>query len=186
MLQLVSTYQRCSIEDSHWVDSPEDESESGNSTVESFGLAILAGNCRSTVEGKLVDDDQECKAGPGVPSPLLAVAVAVGSKETGKDHDEICNNGNENVGTAEASEQSKIEKQEWGRDAPVDITCPVDLTVGYLDCVWNMLVALDLHNLVVALSISSGHGKVGQEGKGGDESSQNMEESFLLPMLACI
>ena len=48
-----------------------------------------------------------------------------------------------------------------------------------------MFVGLD--NLVIADSIASSHGKVGEECKGGDESCQNMEHAFLLGILSrCI
>lgn len=92
-----------------WVDGPENEGEASNSAVESLSLAVFAGNSSAAVEGKLVDDDQEGDAGPGVPAPLLAIRFAVGSEETSEHHDDIGNDGNEDIGTAETGKKAKIE-----------------------------------------------------------------------------
>jgi hypothetical protein len=165
---------------SHWVDCPQDQSEAGNGTVESLGLAVLASNSGTAVEGKLIDNDQVGEASPAVPAPFLTVRVTESSEETGKDHDEISHNSNQNVGAAKTGKESKIKQKEWGGDAPVDVSCPVDLAVDDLVCVWDMLVLFNLDNLVVADSVTGGHGKVGKEGEGGDESCQDMEETFLL------
>lgn len=145
---------------SHWVDSPEDQSESRNSTVESLGLAILAGDRSSAVEGKLVDNDEEGKAGPGVPAPLAAIIGTESSKETSEDHDEVGNNGDEDVGSRETSHESKIREQKRCGDTPVDVSCPVYLTVRGLVRVRDMLVGLYLNNLVVANAVTAGHGEV--------------------------
>jgi hypothetical protein len=143
-----------------WVDGPEDEGEASNGTVESLGLAVLVGNGGAAVESELVDDNEEGNAGPGVPAPLLAVLVTIGSKETSEDHDDIGNKSHEDVGTTETGKQRKIEQEKRSGDAPVDITSPVDLTVDNLFGVWDVLVALLDHNLVQVDTITGGHGKV--------------------------
>ena len=74
------------FQDSHWVDSPENQCEASDGTVESLGLAVLACNSSTTIEGKLVDNDEVGNASPGVPSPLLPIIVTEGSKEAGQDH----------------------------------------------------------------------------------------------------
>lgn len=166
------------------VDGPEDESEASDGTVEGLGLAVLVGNGRAAVDRQLVDNDEEGKAGPRVPAPLLAIGVTVGSEEAGQHHDEIGNDSHENVGTAETGKEGQIEEEQWGGDAPVDVPGPVDLTVDDLVSVWHMLVGLSLDNLVEVGSIASGHGEVGEEGKGRDEGRQDMEQAFLLELLA--
>ena len=138
----------------HWVDGPEDQSEASNGTIESLGLAVLAGNSGAAVEGKLIDDDEEGNAGPGVPAPLLAVIVAESREETSQDHDEVGNHGNQNVGTTQTSEECKVHEEEWGSDAPVNISCPVDLAVVNLGCVWDVLVRLGFGDLVQANSVT--------------------------------
>ena len=146
--------KKCNV---HWVDSPEDQSETSNGSEESLGLAVLVGSCGTAVEGELVDNDQVGNAGNGVPSPLSSICVTEGSEETGEDHDHIGNNGHEDAGTVEAGKQGKIEEQEWCGHGPVDISSPVYLTVDGLICVWDMLVGLDLDNLVEADSITACH-----------------------------
>lgn len=120
------------------------------------------------------DDDQVGNAGNGVPSPLLCGALgAVSSEETGQDHDEVSNNGHEDLSTVQASEQAEIDKQEWCSNAPVDVTGPVDLTVDGLLCVWNVVMLLLDWNLVEVDTVTAGHGKVrdscGHNNKGGDD-----------------
>jgi hypothetical protein len=171
----------------HWVDSPEDQSEASNGSEESLGLSILVGGGSTAVESELVDDDEVGNASNGVPSPLGSVGfVTEGSEETGEDHNEIGNNGHKDAGTIEAGEESQVEKQEWRGDGPVNISCPVDLTVSGLECVWDVLVGLNLDDLVVADSVTAGHGVVREEGKGGDESSQDVEQAFLLRAISSV
>lgn len=145
----------------HWVDSPEDQSEASNGSEESLGLSILVSGGGTTIESELVDDDEVGNASNGVPSPLGSVGlVTEGSEETGEDHDQISNNGNEDAGTVEAGEESQIEKQEWRGHRPINISRPVDLAIGGLVCVWDVLVGLDLDNLVVADSVTASHSVV--------------------------
>lgn len=146
---------------SHWVDGPEDKGETSDGSEESLGLSILAGSSTSAVDDELVDNDEVSNAGPCVPAPLLTITGAVGSEETSQDHDDIGNNGNEDVGTSKTSEKSKIEQKKWGGNTPVDISGPVDLSVGNLFSVWEtVLVADSLDDLVVVDTITGGHGEV--------------------------
>lgn len=88
----------------HWVDGPENQGESGNGAEESGSLLVLVLNNTTTIEGKLVDDDQVGNASHGVPSPFGALLDSECSEETGQDHDHISDNGNEDVGTVQSSE----------------------------------------------------------------------------------
>lgn len=164
----------------HWVDGPEDQSESGNGAEESRSLLVLALNHTTAVKGELVDNDQVGNASHGVPSPLGALLDSEGSEETGQDHDDISDNGNENVGTAQSSEQAKVQEQEWGGDAPVDVAGPVDLAVDGLEGVGEMLLAVLESDLILANTIVNGHGEVRDGSEGGDEGSQDVEQAFLL------
>lgn len=166
--------------DIHRVDSPENQCEASNGSEERLGLSVLVGSSSTAVESELVDDDEVGKAGNGVPSPLLAISATVGSKETSEDHDQVGHDGDEDAGTVETGEQGQVEEQKWRGHGPVDVSCPVDLTVGGLVCVWNVLVCLGLDSLVVVDTCTAGHGEVGEEGEGGDEGSQDVEEAFLL------
>ena len=166
--------------DVHWVDSPEDQGEATNGTEESLGLAVLVGDGRTAVDSQLVDDDEVCNAGNGVPSPLLSALAAIGCEKTCKNHDQIGDDGDEDACTIEAGEKSKIEEQEGSGQGPVDISCPVDLTVESLVCVWDALVFLGQDDLVVVDTMTGGHGVVGDESKGGDEGSDDVKQAFLL------
>ena len=101
---------RLEIQDLHWVESPEDESETSNGLEESAGLRVL-GHCHSTaVNGELVDNDEVGGASHGVVSPLSSLIGAEGSEEAGKDHDEIGHDGDENAGAIQARKEGKIQK----------------------------------------------------------------------------
>jgi len=94
----------------HWVHGPEDEGEAGDSLKEGSSLGVLGLDCSTTVNGELVDDNQVGNASNGIVSPFGALVVAKSSKETGQDHDDISNDGNEDVGAAQASEEGKVQK----------------------------------------------------------------------------
>lgn len=165
---------------SHWVEGPQDQGEASNGCIKGLGLAVFVGNGCTAVESELVDDDQVCKAGPNVPSPCLARILAKGSKQATEDHDDVGNQSHQDVGTTESSEESQIEEKKWSGDAPVNVSGPVDGADVFLMCVWNSFMGLGLSVRAEPNAVSSSHGEVGQEGKGGDEASQDMEQAFLL------
>ena len=168
------------MDDLHGVNGPKNQGETSDSAVESLGLVILTSNGSATIEGELVDDNKVGNACESIPAPLLAITSPKCGKETGKDHDDIGNDSDEDVGTTETSQEAKVKEQECGGDTPVNITCPVNLAVNDLNGIWDMLVLFDLLNLVVGDAITRGHCEVRQESKGGDEGREDMEESFLL------
>ncbi len=133
---------------------------------------------------ELPDDNEVGNAGNGVPAPLLGGALrAEGSEETGQDHDDIGNDGNEDGPAVHASEEAQIEEQERGGDGPVDVAGPVDLAVDVLLGVWNVLMLLLDDDVVVADAVAAGHGEVGQSGEGDDESSDDVVEAVFLKYL---
>ena len=146
-----------------------------------MGLVVLAGNCGASVECKLVNNDEVGKAGESIPSPLAASIGTEGGEETSQDHDEIGNDGNQDVGTRETGQKSKIEQEKWGGNTPVNISCPVNLTEDDVLGVWlSVSVLVNLDDLVQGNAVTAGHGVVGEEGKCGDEGSQDVEKAFLL------
>ena len=101
--------------------------------------------------GELPDDNEVCNACNGVPSPLLRVLLgAKGGEQTGQDHDDIGNDGDQDVATVEASKESQVEQEERSGKTPVNVTGPVDLTVNILGGVGNVAVALNNSGVVVA------------------------------------
>ena len=164
----------------HWVDGPENQCETSNGGEESPGLLVLGQSRATTVYGKLVDNDQVGNATHGIVSPLLTALVSESSKETSHDHDQISNDGDENVGTTQSGEEGKIEEQEWGRDTPVDVTSPVHLAVDVLSGVGSVLVGFLEDDVVEGDAVTGSHGKVRDGSEGGDESSQDVEQAFLL------
>ena len=132
------------------------------------------------MNGELVDDDEVGDAGNGVVSPLGAVVSTVGSEETGQDHDDVGDNGDEDVGTAQTGEEGQVQQQEWGGDRPIHVTGPVDLTIDVLGGVGNMLVGLLDGGVLEGDPVTHGHSEVRDGGEGGDEGSQDVEQAFLL------
>lgn len=82
------------------VGSPDEQSESTNGKEEASDLAGLGLSSSTAVDSKLPDDYEVGQARNGVPAPLLGCAlVAVRGEETSEDHDNVGNNGNQDLGT---------------------------------------------------------------------------------------
>lgn len=171
-------------EDSHWVDRPQDESEASNRCVEGLRLAVLVGNSSAAIESQLVDHDQVGNTCPHIPTPGLAVLATEGSEQASQDHNHIGNDGDQDVSTTETSEKGQIQQEKWCSNSPINVSCPVDLSLVVLMCVWDSLVMDGLGVCVEASAIPGGHGEVGEECKGSDEGSQYVEKAFLLQPLA--
>lgn len=161
-----------------WVQSPDDDGESSNSS-EGFGcLAISGSNGLATWDGKLVDDDEESNAGESIVSPLLSVITTIGGEETESNHEDVSDHSNDDVGTVQASEECKIEKKKWCSDCPVSVTSPEDLSVDVVGDIWGVLVLVVDSGVGVGVSVTSGHGEVGDGSEDGDEGGQDVEESL--------
>jgi len=163
----------------HWVHGPEDQGETRNSHEERAGLLVLVRHNMSAVDGELVDDNQVGSARHGVPSPLRATLDRKGSKEAGQNHDNVSDDSDEDVGTGQPSEQAKIQEKEWGRHAPVNIACPVDLAIDDSIIGEVLVVMVDL-DLVLGYTSFDGHSIVRQGSEGRDEGRDDVEHAFLL------
>lgn len=128
---------------------------------------------------ELPDNDEVGNAGNGVPAPLLGGLLrAEGSEETSENHDDVCNNGDQDVGTGKTSEQRKVEEQKRSGDGPVNVTGPVDLAVDVVLGGGNVLVVLLLGGVVVADAVAAGHGEVRQSGEGDNEGGQDVVQTL--------
>lgn len=134
----------------------------------------------TTVDGELIDNDQVGNASHGVPAPLGRLVDLESSEETGEDHDEVSHDGDEDAGTIHAGQEAEVEQQERGGETPVNIAGPVDLTVDDVVGVWEVLLGVLDGDLILADTITDSHSIVGDGGEGGDEGSQDVEQSFLL------
>jgi len=163
----------------HGVDGPDDKSEATNGSEEVANLATLGGGSVAAVEGELPDDDEVGNASNGVPAPLLrGLLRAERGEETSEDHDDVGNNGDQDVGTGKTSEQGKVEEQERGGDGPVNVTGPVDLAVDVVLGGRDVLVVLLLGGVVVADTVAAGHGEVGESGEGDNEGGQDVIQTL--------
>lgn len=171
------------VDSLHWVDSPDDDSEATNSCIEATNLTTPALSGGTAVDNELPKDDQVGDAGNGIPAPLLRIVIrAEGGEKTRQDHYQVGDDGDEDAASSSIGEQEQVEKQEWCRERPVDVSCPVDLTVDVMVGVWDVLVLLRLDDVVVADAVASGHGEVGQRGKDDDQSGDDVVE----PLGLCI
>ena len=128
---------------------------------------------------ELPDNNEVGNTGNGVPAPLLGGLLrAEGSEETSENHDDVCNNGDQDVGTGKTSEKSKVEEQKRGGDGPVDVTGPVDLAVDVVLGGGDVLVVLLLGGVVVADTVAAGHGEVGESGEGDNEGGQDVVQTL--------
>lgn len=112
--------------DLHRVDGPDDKGESSNGAKELADLATLGHSLAAAVNSEVPDNNEVGNAGNGVPAPLLRSSLAAEcGKETSQDHDEIGDNGHEDVTAAKASKKSKVEEKKRSSNRPVNVTCVV-------------------------------------------------------------
>lgn len=95
----------------HRIEGPENQGESTNSGKKSAGLGVLRLSHSTSINGQLVDDHEVGNACNTVVSPLVITVVGQGSEETGQNHDNIGNDGNENIATRQAGQESEIQQQ---------------------------------------------------------------------------
>lgn len=136
----------------------------------------------TAIDGELIDDGEIGNASDGIISPLGTLINGKSSKETSQNHNDVSDNGNENVGTAQACEKSKIQEQERGGDTPINISGPVDFTEDGLEGIREVLLGLLDGDFVVRHAIIDSHGIIRDGGKGRDEGSQDVEQPFLLKL----
>lgn len=112
---------------SHWVNSPDDESEASDGSEKSGDLATLGLGFAAAVNSEDPDDNEVGNASDGIPSPLLGSAlVSECSEKASQDHDDVGDKGNNDVTTAKSGKKRKIEKQERSGHRPVNVTCPIN------------------------------------------------------------
>lgn len=88
----------------HWVDCPKDKSETSNSTEEGGSASILSHDNTAAIEAELVNDDQVGDASHSVPSPFRSLFDGKGGEKASQDHDDISDEGHEDVGTIKTSQ----------------------------------------------------------------------------------
>ena len=170
------------MENLHGIDGPKDQGEACDGDEKCSGLLVLVLNNATSVDGKLVDDDKISNASHGIPSPFRAFIDGDSSEETGQHHDDVSNDSDEDVGTTEPGKEGEVQQQEWGRQGPVNVTCPVDLTVNVGEGIREVLLGvLDGDHILRDTSLDS-HAIVRNGGEGSNKGSQNVEQAFLLPM----
>ena len=168
------------IRNLHGIDGPEDQGEACDGNEKCSGFLILVLNNTTSVDGKLVDDDQISNASHGIPSPLRAFIDGNSSEETSQHHDDVSDDSDEDVGTTESGEEGEVQKQEWGGQAPVNVTGPIDLAVDIGEGIREVLLGvLDGDDILRDTSLD-GHSVVRNRGEGSNESGQNVEQAFLL------
>lgn len=149
-MELVTAEECEKIQDLHWVGSPEDQSETSNGSEKASKLVTLGHGLSTTVDGQVPDDNQVSDACNGIVAPLLRSTFgAESSKKTSQDHNEVSSEGHQDVATVESSNEAEIKKEKRSGQAPVDVTCPVNLAVDVLGGVRDVLVGGSHGNDVV-------------------------------------
>lgn len=179
-LQLLALYVEEERGDLHGVGGPEDESVACNGKEERSDL-LAPGVCLgAAVDSQVPYDDEEGDARDCIPSPLLRCALAAESgEETSEDHDDVGDDGHEDVGTVETSEQTEIKEEERSGQSPVDIASPEDLAFDRGEGVGNVVILVTDDGLVDRDTVAGSHGKVGDGGEDQDESGDDMVETAL-------
>lgn len=165
----------------HRIDRPQDQGESTNGSEEGSGLGILGLSNRTAVHGQLVDDHEVSNASYSIISPLGGIILRESGEKAGQDHDDVSDDGDEDVSTVQTSQKRKIQEQERGGESPIDVSCPIDLTVDGLGGIGEMLLGVFDSDLLQSRPIADRHCIVRDGSESGDEGRQDMEQSFLLP-----
>lgn len=84
------------------------------------------------------------------------------------------------MSTGETGQQAKIKQKQGSGQGPIDITCPVNLTVDVLVCVWYVLVVLDDADVVVVDALLGGHAEVANGSSNGDHGGNDVVETAAL------
>ena len=124
----------------NWVQGPENKCEETNGCEEPGSLVILGGYRTTTWDGEQVDNDKVSSTCHGIVCPLLTIRSSEGCKETEENHQDVGNDGNEDVGSVQACEECKVEKEERCGDGPINVSCPIDLSVDVLGDIRGVLV----------------------------------------------
>lgn len=162
------------------VGSPEKESVASNGEEEGRDALALGLDGSTAVYTKVPDDNEVGEAGNGVPSPLgRGTLGAESSEQTSKNHDQVSNNGQREVGTVHASKKTKVEEQERGSDGPIDVSSPEDLALDLMVGVRNVVVLLTNVDVVDRDTLTGSHGEVGDGSSDGDQSGYDIVEALL-------
>lgn len=163
------------------IQCPNNQCEAANCSKE-FGCSrILGSSGTTTTHGKDPDEDKIGNDRHGIISPFLTLAVSVGSKEASKNQEEVSHYRDNDVGSVQSSQESEVEQQKWRGKSPVDVPSPENLSENLLGSIWDMLVWFLDDDVDEGVPVASGQGKVRQSRKQGNESGQDMEQTFLLP-----
>ena len=194
--------------DLHRVCRPDKQGVAENGGKESADFATLCADRGTAVDDEHPDDDEVGDAGycvpekivrlihvsrnrsgeRDVPSPLLAIVlVAKRSEETGQTHDHVCQNRDQDVGAAHASQQRQVKEYEGSGQGPVDVAGPVHLTDDGFECVWDsMPVVLTVNDEVEPEAHVESHGEIRKRRDDGDHRSDDMKDAFGLGIVSQI
>lgn len=109
------------------------------------------------------DGKDEADDANSVPSPLLSsVGMSDSRESTGKDKDDIGDDGHDGVSTVNTSQQAKLDNQNRCRNGPVDVARPEDLATDIVVGVGDVLVVVSHAGAVEVRGLAGSHGEVGQ------------------------
>ncbi|KAI3487065.1 hypothetical protein L1887_49101 [Cichorium endivia] len=144
------------------VEGPEDGEEERGVEV---GLLEVVAEVGGGLETGAVDDPEDVEHGDaahGVVAPLVG-GLDEGADQTGDDHDQVEEDGDEDGGEGEAGDEEDLEEEERGGDGPVDVASVPDGA--------GRAGAVNLSGAIVGkLNGNGGSAEVGGHGKVGDRS----------------
>jgi len=169
------------LEDSHRIGSPDDKRDASNGDEEGADLVAPRLSLCAAVDCQMPDDHEVSHASNSVPTPLLGCALATECrKEASQNHDNIRNDGHEDMGTIETGQQAEIEEQEGCRDGPVDIASPVDLALHLGVGVRNVVMLMADMGDMDRNTVAGRHGEVGESRSYSDPSSDDVIQTASL------
>jgi len=171
-------------EDVHGVGSPKNQRVRPNGNKKGAELLALGPGVGTSVEDKVPYDKDVGNAGNRVPAPLLRRSLcAESSEKTGQDHDQISDNGHEDVGTRHARQKTEVEQQERRGDGPINVASVVDLAVDGLVRVGNMVVLGADDDLVERDAVAGSHCEVGERSRECDDGRDDVVQTLVLVLV---
>lgn len=162
------------------VDNPEDQSSNGNGAKETGNSSAASSGGSRSRDSDVPDGEDKGDKTDRVPTPLLSsVGVANSRESTGKNEDDIGDNGHDGVGTINTSQQAQLENENRRGERPVDIASPEDLATDVVVGVGDVLVVVSHAGAVVVRGLARCHGEVGQGGDDCGEGAQEVEHAAL-------
>lgn len=174
----------------HWVSRQDKGKEASDGRVEVGHVIALGLSLGPTVDCQMPNNNEVGEAGEDKHAPLLSGSrVSESGREAGHEHEDVGNDGHQEVCSVETAEHAKCKQEKWCCQDPVDKVGPEDLTGDGLvarDIAGKVLVLVVNRGVLESRALSSRHCEVGDGGDEHRECNEDMVQAFGLTSLELV